>query len=754
MPILSRISHGNFQKLAGGVRAIILLTVLMGGPFVAEAGRSAVETGLAGPHAASVEPEARKQFLEQLGHLPLRFVENRGEMDPRVKFYFQGLRESIFFTREGVTFSLAGKPVPAPTVNSPMPGLPGGLEKSRAATVRLEPVGLRPEAEIVPEDRAPDRVHSYQGSDPGRWRTNLPVYRAVRYREAYPGVDLKFYGADGRLEYDVIVKPGADPGQVKLACEGVENLAVNAEGDLVARLADGGELVHRKPFVYQEIDGQRLVREGRFQILDREPRPAFGFQVAAYDPGHPLVIDPVLAYSTYLGGTFWDMPFGIAVDGKGYAYVTGWKNSADFPVEGRIHVTSDESVFLVKLTPAGELYYTVFLGGNNDDYGTAVAVDKTGNGFITGFTQSHNFPRLYPPNSGIYKWGPSNPDFSNGFVAKFDMDGYLVYSIYLGGGEWDYPTSLAVAADGGVYVGGYTESPKFPYEWLPFSENGLHPYRGGGDGFVAYIPPDVNAQPTSTFLGGTGQDSVTGLVLNAAGAIHVTGNTTSPDFPLNAAADGSYGGNGDAFVAKIAPGFKALAYSTYLGGSAGDEARGIAYRDGHVYVGGWTASEDFPVKNPLYPYAGKGDAFVSRFSAKGGLVYSTCLGGSVTEGARGIALDAQGSIYVAGSTCSGDFPLKKPLATSTVRGLDDRIIIEDTYRAFVSKINPKGNGLVYSTKLGGTDGAETGNAIAVDSKGNAYVTGMTSSHDFPVKNAALPYNLGYSPGFVTKLRSK
>ena len=308
--------------------------------------------------------------------------------------------------------------------------------------MQLRPQGIQPGVEILATDPLPGKVNHYQGNDSSQWRTGMPTFKSVLYREAYPGIDLKFYGTrQQQVEYDLIIKPGADPKQVKFLYQGIKALKVGKAGDLIITLPGGGKLVQQKPVIYQEINGQRVSREGKFRLLS--DKRSYGFDLASYDTRYPLIIDPVvLVYSTYLGGNAWESGNAIAVGGDGSAYVVGTTQSSDFPVvtptapsPGPVFgAGATENAFVTKFDPAGNtLVYSTYLGGNTADIGLAVAVDAAGNAYVAGETYSSNFP----VTAGVFQTALHLNAASNAFVTKLNANGTLGYSTYLGGGSLD-----------------------------------------------------------------------------------------------------------------------------------------------------------------------------------------------------------------------------------------------------------------------------------------------------------------------------
>jgi hypothetical protein len=444
-----------------------------------------------------------------------------------------------------------------------------------------------------------------------------------------------------------------------------------------------------------------------------------------------------LLYSGFLGGSDYDWGSGIAVDASGNAYVTGWTESSNFPAVVGPDTTFNGGyydAFVAKVNPAGTaLVYAGFLGGSGDDYGYGIAVDASGNAYVTGWTGSSNFPAVVGPDT-------SHNGGDDAFVAKVNPSGTaLVYSGFLGGSIYDWGFGIAVDASGNAYVTGWTQSSNFPAVVGPDTS-----YNGYWDAFVAKVNPAGTALVYAGFLGGSDDDKGWGIAVDASGNAYVTGYTYSSDFPAVVGPDTGHNGNWDAFVAKVNPSGTALVYSGFLGGSGSDVGRGIAVdASGNAYVTGGTASADFPaVVGPDTGHNGNWDAFVAKVNPSGtALVYSGFLGGSDWDEGWGIAVDASGNAYVTGDTRSWDFP--------AVGGPDTSY--NGNFDAFVAKVNPSGTALVYAGFLGGSS-HDDGRGIAVDSSGNAYVTGETYSSDFPaVVGPDTSFNGGYDDAFVAKV---
>jgi hypothetical protein len=649
--------------------------------------------------------------------LPLSFVKNEGQREKSVLFYELGTGRATAFTREGVSLSLTG----SGSVN-------GG--KGSFESVILSPLDGAPSA-VEPIDPKEGKINYLIGKDPAKWKTDLPTYGGVLYKNIYPGIDMKFYGTNSELEYDIIVSPGADPSKVRLSYNGVEDLLLTPDGELLIVLK-GGTIVQKKPVVYQTRDDRKEIVPGYFTLLDRT---TYAFVVAPYDRDRTLVIDPTLDYSTYLGGSADDGASGIAVDSTGNVYVAGSAYSADFPVLHGVQngQAGGADAFITKLDAKGQsLVYSTYLGGGCANYASAISVDATGNVYVAGYTCSADFPTVNPFQAvlgGLY----------DAFVAKLNPSGNaLLYSTFLGGAGNDWAHALAVDSTGNAYVAGETPSGDFPV---------ANPYQGaiagGFDGFVAKLSPSGTSLVYSTYLGGTGYDAVRGMAVDSAGNVCIAGETTSADFPIMNPYQGAIAGGSDAFVSKLSPSGNSLVYSTYLGGTGNDYAFATSMDGGgNLYVAGSTNSADFPIAHAYQATkAAAIDAFITKLDPTGAsLAYSTYLGGISNDFALAMTVDAAGHAYIGGLTASWDFPTANAYQP-TNRGDAD---------GFITKLDPTGASLVYSTYLGGASNDQV-LAIAVDSFGNTYIAGETRAPNFPVVNARQSTNAGGSDAFIAKL---
>ncbi|HWP46435.1 MAG TPA: SBBP repeat-containing protein [Candidatus Limnocylindrales bacterium] len=701
-----------------------------------------------------IERLSPKPSVSTFVRFPLSFEANQGQTDPQVKFLSRGPGYILFLTLTGAAYFLTKSQAQDLESFDRGQSLPG-----KTPVLHIKWIKANSEPEVVGLDQRPGQSNYFIGQDPKKWYTRIPTYARVKYKDIYPGVDLIYHGNQHQLEYDFVVAPGADPKAIRFTVEGADDLKINPEGALILRVTNAYVYLH-KPEVYQEVNGSKRMVPAHYVFLDfesldhrqktsnNESRPILGFQIDSYDTQKPLFIDPVLTYSTYLGGSSEDFSRGIAVDSGGNAYVIGNTFSLDFPTVNPVQPSKgdffDSDSFVAKVDPTGStLIYVTYLGGSHNDFGRGVAVDPRGNAYIVGNTNSMDFPTANPFQP-IFGGGSS---FGDAFVAKLDPTGStLIYSTYVGGDNPDEGKAIAVDLEGNAYITGNTLSTNFPVL------NPFQPVFGGGkgsfgDAFITKLNPNGSAV-YSTYLGGRGEDSGRSIAVDALGHAYVTGFTTSVNFPTVAPIQSAFGGGssfGDAFVTKLNPAGSALIYSTYLGGNGEDVGRGIAVDIfGSVYITGETSSADFPTKNPLQRKQGSfldKDAFIAKLNPAGSaLIYSTYLGGKAYDVGRGIAVDMAGNAYVVGATGSTQFPTVNPFQPFYGGSLD----------AFVAKLNAAGSALVYSSYLGGNQG-ETGRGIALDNLGNVYVSGQTASINFPTVRPLQLVSGGLTDAFLAKI---
>ncbi len=683
-------------------------------------------------HAGAVPSKARELLAAQ----PLRFEPNQGQYPEGVRFAARSGQVSLELAPREARLRLGGQ---------------------NPATVRMSLPGANPAPRMQGAGLLPSRSSYFLGNRRRDWHTGVPHYRSVRYAGVYPGVDLVYYGGRDGLEYDFVLQPGASASRIRIRFRGADRVSLTREGDL--RIQVGARwLVQRKPVAYQPP--ARPV-ECRYRLLGRD---VAGFEIAGHEPSLPLVIDPVLVYSSFLGTGAQDSIVGVKLDGAGMVYVVGYTDSGDLPaVPGSYKDASagGRDIFIAKLNPAlagaESLVYFTYLGGDGTDTPTAMTVDAVGSVHVTGSTTSTDLPT-----------GGQGPQFSPGGTAGSDAfvitlnpaipgEYALLFGTYLGGSGTDIGYAIDVDAQGAIYVAGLTTSQDFPLAGDPVQAG---PW-GLQDGFLTKLnttvgPPDSLVY--STYLGGETIDQCRALAVGPTGLVYVAGSTFSPEFiPIvGSAFQTAYRGAGDIFLSVLdlrRPGYDALVYSTLLGGSSMDEVRKIILAPGGgVLLTGYTLSADFPTTLDAYQRAagGNGDAFLVKLDPRRpgetGLVYSTFLGGSDTEVAYDLVADAQNNVYLTGYTFSADFPVTSGAFQPLYSGGMDVFCVRLNLGALPAQA------LAYST-LAGRGGINLGYGIALSPAGVIYLAGYSQDRAFPVTGNALQpaHGGGFSDGFILAL---
>ena len=690
----------------------------------------------------SLESSAALIKEPDFGDIPLYFIPNKGQVDKEALFYATTSSYTLWLTKEGLVFDSAQRALEPEESGENLKYKNRANEEFNRDVSGLLFLNANEGLEVRPGEEAAHRVNYLIGNDPTKWRMNIPTSGAVLYREIYKNIDLKVYGIEKQIEYDWVVKPGGKPEEIRFVYRGVKGTGLDKDGNLVIG-GKYGELRHHKPTGWQVIAGRKVDVEVGFELKGKDE---YGFRIKEHDRNFDLIIDPmILVYSSYLGGASqFEAASGVAVDGSGAAYVTGYTNSADFPIKNAYQKTNKgaSDVFVTKFSSSGKaLVYSTYLGGSESDGASAIAVDKNGAVYIAGGTSSPNFPI----KNAVQKALRGDGDV---FVAKLSPSGAsLVYSTYLGGSRHDseYPeegaSGIAVDSVGAVYISGKTWCTDFPTKNAFQKALGKAPE---ADAFITKFSPSGKSILYSTYLGGAYDDGVSGVAVDGSGAVYVTGTTLSTNFPAKNAYQKTLRGESDVFVSKLSPSGKSIVYSTYLGGSGDDRWSAIALDSrGAAYITGVTESADFPVKNAYQKTYGGGweDVFVTKFSATGAsLDYSGYLGGTKYEYGCAIAVDGSGAAYIAGYTASTNFPTKNAFQKTYGGGYED---------GFIAKLSSGGKNLVYASYLGGSENDDCDN-IAVDGRGAAYVIGNTRSPNFPLKNAFQKTLQGYEDGFVAK----
>jgi hypothetical protein len=747
--------HGRVQNCQRKERMVakrvgIVFTVVVGLllVFLAALSFPAVAEEYAGEAAPIAAADAAQAVEAAFTQLPLYFVENQGQLDEQVAYYLQGKDKTLYFTPEGLTFALSG---------SAHEDTAGGVQRW---ILKLDFVGANRDVQPVGVSETGALISYFKGR-PEQWKTGLKTYSSIVYRDLWPGIDLEYSGTVNRLKYQFVVHPGADPAQIRLAYRGAD-LVIDDAGQLLvstplASFHDG------TPYAYQEAEGgQRVTVEASYQFPPtRTEAGIYGFHVGDYDPARPVVLDPVVfVYCGFIGGstvsTGQEAGYEIAVDGDGNAYVTGQTYSTEaevFPVTVGPDVTHNGAgdAFVAKVISEGTgLEYCGYIGGASYDVGLGIAVDASGAAYAVGRTdsdESEGFPAIVGPDL-------THNGGTDAFVAKVTADGTdLEYCGYIGGSGREWGKGIAVDGSGNAYVCGETQSGEATF---PDTVGPDVTYNGGNsDAFVAKVRADGTALDYCGYIGGSSDDKGEGIAVDAQGRAYVAGSAWSTEgqfFPVTVGPDVAHNGKMDAFVAKVLPGGTGLVYCGFIGGSENEQGYEIAVDgDGHAYVTGYTYSSEaqvFPVTvGPDLTYNSAGDAFVAKVEADGtALAYCGYIGGSEREDARGIDVDGQGNAYVVGVT------LSTPAQGFPVIG-GPQLTYSGEQDVFVSKVRADGTALLHSGYIGGSQ-YDSGEGIAVDAAGHAYVVGYTESHQdhgFPVTvGPDVTHNSG-TDAFVAKI---
>jgi hypothetical protein len=679
------------------------------------------------------------RIANRIGNLPLTFEPNQGQTGSQAQFITRGKGYSAFMTTSGIVLSLraAGN---SRTIGGSAEI--GGLKQK--ATLSLNFVGAAQNPTILGEDRLAGHLNYFMGNDPQQWRTNIPLYSKVRYKNVYPGIDLVYYGNRQQLEYDFEVSPHANPNLIQFEIKGASSVRLDKDGSLILKV-QGNELRLQNPTVYQQINGRRLAADGEYVLSDPTH---VTFRVSHYDANEAVVIDPVLAYCTYLGGSADEEAEAITIDSTGAIYITGTTDSPNFPgtTSASLGAFNGQDVFVAKLDPTGStLVYADYLGGRNLNIGTAVTLDNSNDVYVTGYTTSADFPMVSPFQASL-------AGDSDAFVSEISSDGSkLLYSTFLGGSTYDNPVGVALDGSGNLIVAGWTTSKDFPvYNAYQATVSPNQGGQYGSYGFVAKFAPGFQSFVYSTYLGGSAQvmqsspngpywsdpaSNITGLALDTSGNAYVTGVTDTSDFPTTVGAFlSTYSSPVNmpvSFVSKFG-GSGTLSYSTLLYGSDGSETDTAAITvdsTGSAYVTGATMSgAAFPITaksicDPSVSGSACNYGFITKFNPNGsGLVYSTFLGPNNLFSPNAIALDTNDNVYVMGENYTGSF--------ATVNGIEQYPAGVGSALLLV-EIDSTASTQLFATYLGGSiDGASPA-GLAVDASGNIYGAGVSSDTDVP-----------------------
>jgi len=781
---VSKPSIPRFPVFVVCLATLAVMAIAVGGYAVKRSTRHADNARAITPasqksSAPALSAEQRGRVHASLDVLPLAFEANQGQTDPEVKYMARGNGYQLYLTSSQAILKLVGQGRSASEVREMMlnkrrgpaavkamlRNKARGQEKTSVASLRMSFVGAHANG-IAGLDQQPGKVNYFLGNDRAKWRTNIPLFGRVEYENLYPGIDLAFRGESKKLEFDYIVRPGADAADIALGFEGADHLDITADGDL--QIATSAGPVHLvRPLAYQEKDGNRLIVEARF-IKQGADQITFG--LGPYDHNRELVIDPTVTYSTYFGGGGADYGIAIAVDASGNAFVAGATDSTAIP--GNSGGTNNNSfdTFVTEIAPSGSLVFTSVFGGSSDDFPGGIAVDSQGI-YVAGTTDSNDFP----VTSGVVQTGFIGGGVhgtNDAFAVKLSLNGSLppTWATYIAGNDSDSGLGIAVDSSHNVYVVGETYSSN-----LGGISGGVNPLPNGGfinlaqntgvdDGYVVKLNSNATSYLLVSYIGGSSGDLATGVALDGSGNIYVSGETISTDLPTTPSnvvqktcgTDGTCNNSGgtaqdDAFVVSIKSDLSNYNYVTYYGGSGSDDAFAIAAdATGDAFLTGITNSTDFktagtPLQSAL---GGTQNSFVLELNPSGtAATYGSYLGGSGVDTALAIGLDGSDNIsdniYVTGQTSSSDFPLQNA-TQSTPSGATD---------AFVSVVSIAQGNLLFSTYLGGGgDEDQLFGGIAVDPSDKIYVTGDTDSGNggtsvFPT--AGTPIDGTYGGGTCT-----
>ncbi|MCE5219752.1 MAG: SBBP repeat-containing protein [Clostridium sp.] len=686
------------------------------------------------------------------------FIKNAAQLNSNVKYYSLNGNFSCYLTSQEAVFSFIKidnsqenikniskiQALKKNTINSKNT-IP--LKNVNGVALYLKFLGANENVEIAPDHECSCKINYLKCNDSSKWCQNVPAYEKIVYKNLWNNIDLVFSSVKGQLKYEFIINSGASADDIKLSYIGGDSISLDNEGNLIISTALGS-FTDKKPLTYQMIENKKVIIESSF-ILKTENM--FSFEVDSnYDKNNTLVIDPGLEYSTYLGGND-DFNNAIAIDNNGNAYVTGYTFSTNFPTTPGVFQPTDPDEFNVdafiskidtNASGINSLIFSTYLGGNNFDSGQGIAVDKKKNVYITGYTDSKDFPTT----STAYQPSVSDSSLTKAFLTKLSANGSeLLYSTYLGGDSFDFAYGIAVDNNSNAYMTGTTSSNNFPT--TPKAYQPVNPDSDPvfSNAFITKINTKKAGNASlvySSYLGGNSFDEGFGIAIDKSDNAYITGYTWSSDFPTTPKAYQTCAPDSNtqnAFVSKISINSSKLLYSTYLGGNGEDVSRGIAIdKSGNAYITGYTASTNFPTTPSAYQHSKPNidwdTVFVSKINTlklgNSSLSYSTYLGGNNFDIGNAIAVDNNGNAYVTGETNSSNFPAT-PTAFQPSPPDTDSDIGPDN--AFISKINTLASreaSLAYSTYLGGNS-FDGGFGIKVDNEDNAYISGYTLSTDFP-----------------------
>lgn len=703
--------------------------------------------------------ESKLKLLLSKSNIP--FISNKGQIDDSVLYYAQIFDGHVYVTKTGkIVYSFLNHK------NEHLFDFHNSRSNQKIEGLAIRETFINGKViRVSGEGQTKARVNYFKGDDMSKWRKKIPAYKTVGLGEVYEGIDIKLKAYGNNFEKLFYIKPEAKPDDIKIKIEGSENLTISKEGELVVN-TELGTVTFTKPTAFQDFNGIKKYIPAEYTIDGNE----YGFKIGEYDPDRTLMIDPLLA-STFLGGSDADDTYepSIALDKEGNVFITGFTSSHDFPTTVGVYrkdfIGGSRDRFVSKFnTDLSELLASTFLGGrgerggiiggNGDELGHALAVDKDGNIYLAGYTESRDFPVTVGSFDESYNGG------RDVFVSKLDGDlSALLASTYIGGcGDegFQWPRiDMTINQDGDVYVAGITHSVDFPTSAAAFDRT----FNGGlraGDAFVAKLDENLTKILASTYIGGSGNEWRLSVLLDENKSVIISGETESPDFPTTSGAYDKKANRNDniikdIFISKLSPDLSTLIASTYFGGKNLEEGLKIRINaDGDIYAAGYTESMDFPTTQGAYNRERNGDqrdAFIAKFNNElSRLIASTLFGGSIRDMARGIVLDKYGDVYVAGVTASPDFPVTPGGFTVNFRNGSP-----DQRDAFVSKFSADLNKLLISSTFGGS-AVDDAYCIEIDGNGDIYIAGLTASYDFPTTEETYDnsYNKGLNDCFIVK----
>ncbi|MCA9310071.1 MAG: SBBP repeat-containing protein, partial [Phycisphaerales bacterium] len=713
---------------------------------------AAVLSWCAGTGMAGVTHDLRVGPVELLDRVPLGFESNVGQVaDATAEFLARSAGCRVVLSRWGADVLVAA-------------------DASSDAHIQLRWVGSDGAAGgLIPEDRLSGIINHYRGQDPSRWVEAAAMHSRVMAAEVYPGIDIIWHGRGDTLEYDLVVHPGADVSDAALAIAGVSCLRLEG-GDLIMETDSGVVLRQPAPVAWQDVNGVRRSVTSRF-VLDGDH--TVRWEVGAYDTARVLVIDPMIEASTYFGGSHNDRAYDVGFGPGGSVHIFGMTRSMDLPVlnayQPMLRFTNTsfaQDYFVTRFTSdLSALEWSTYIGAeapeaqNQSPVATSggIAVDSMGGVWIAGDTSQFSGTNDYPVTGGALQ--SSLPGVQAGVVSKFDAMGGLVYSTYLGGSATDGCTGVAVDSLDNAYVTGFTGSRQIdtvPFPVTPGAYKTGPWYGAFGDdreAFVTKFDP-MGGLVYSTYLGSQCQDDSWGIAVDFMGRAVITGTTnagfsTCATLPVVNAAQPTYGGGGtDGWFARLNAAGSAVDYLSYFGGStydrAGSEGNPVAVDAmGNAYFTGQTESANIPLLNEVQSTrSGTLDAYVVKVDVNGAFVWSTYLGGTSTERGQGIAADSNGSCYVTGETRSSNFVTTADAIDATYNGNRD---------VFLTKIAPGGSTVEFSTYIGGT-GDDYAYAVRMDAADAAWITGTTTSTNYPVTAGVFqPVKGSFNDAFLSKV---